>query len=282
MQIRELPASDYVELVQQLAGSVYDFSVGDETLDKPVTLHIPYELEDGHDPYDLSVIHQDGVTGQWEEVGGIVDESTGTIRVVTSELSGLIPITHAIGEFFETVGETFQNAVNIFSPLSGDEISTGCAIEKGALGSDGKSVVPGGGGGVRIGDAIRAKMTVQNKSDRDVDNVFAKFTFRHAKEVNSKSTMPVTLRAGSTEEFISGWYGIYDPLNYRVLCEAKHKNELLGQQSPVMDDASRSFRAAPGWTSSRTLDTCTLGLIQDAFGPRPVATMQRQPPRAHW
>ncbi len=74
------------------AGGVFDFSVGDETLDKPVTLRIPYELEAGQDAQTIVVMHRNENTNAWEEIGGTVDETTQTVEVSTSDLSLLTAI----------------------------------------------------------------------------------------------------------------------------------------------------------------------------------------------
>ena len=78
-----LPADTDLEL----AGKVLDFSVGDVTLDRPVTLRIPYELKEGDEADTVVAMHWNEETNEWEEVNGVIDETTSTIRVTTSDLS---------------------------------------------------------------------------------------------------------------------------------------------------------------------------------------------------
>ncbi len=85
MKIEEVANPEY--MAQDVAGKVYDFSVGDESLDRPVTLHIPYELEEGQDSENLVVVHWNEETQEWERVAGVIDLETQTIEVTTSELS---------------------------------------------------------------------------------------------------------------------------------------------------------------------------------------------------
>ena len=85
VQIEEVAPPDEAEL--ELAGKAFDFTVEDDTLDGAVTLRIPYELAEGQDTSRIAAAHWNEETEEWEEVDGIVDETTGTVRVTTSDLS---------------------------------------------------------------------------------------------------------------------------------------------------------------------------------------------------
>ena len=65
----------------------YDFSVGDAELLEAVTVHIPFELDDGQDFSGIYALHWNEDEGAWEPVSGTVDESAGTIAVETPSLS---------------------------------------------------------------------------------------------------------------------------------------------------------------------------------------------------
>ena len=65
----------------------FDFSVGDVELLKPVTIHVPFELETGEDTAAIHALHWNEEAIGWEPVAGTVDESTRTIAVTTSDLS---------------------------------------------------------------------------------------------------------------------------------------------------------------------------------------------------
>ena len=66
---------------------VFDFSVGAVELLRPVTIHIPFELETGEDTAAVHALHWNEEAAGWEPVVGTVDESTRTIAVTTSNLS---------------------------------------------------------------------------------------------------------------------------------------------------------------------------------------------------
>ena len=74
-------------------GRVFDFSVvdsggGDEELQRPVTVRLPYELSPGKEASDVVVLHWNEGLGEWEAVdGGVADAASGTITVRTSDLS---------------------------------------------------------------------------------------------------------------------------------------------------------------------------------------------------
>ena len=65
----------------------YDFSVGDAELLEPVTVHIPFELDEGQDFSGIYALHWNEDLNDWDPVYGVVDESTSTIAVSTSDLS---------------------------------------------------------------------------------------------------------------------------------------------------------------------------------------------------
>ena len=65
----------------------YDFSVGDAELLEAVTVHIPFELDEGQDLSGIYALHWNEDEGAWEPVSGTVDESAGTIAVETPSLS---------------------------------------------------------------------------------------------------------------------------------------------------------------------------------------------------
>ena len=85
VRIEEVAPPDESE--SELAGKAFDFTVEDQTLDGAVTLRIPYELAEGQDTSRIAAAHWNEETEEWEEVAGIVDETTGTVRVTTSDLS---------------------------------------------------------------------------------------------------------------------------------------------------------------------------------------------------
>ena len=74
-------------------GRVFDFSVvdsggGDEELQRPVTVRLPYELSPGKEASDVVVLRWNEGLGEWEAVdGGVADAASGTITVRTSDLS---------------------------------------------------------------------------------------------------------------------------------------------------------------------------------------------------
>ena len=74
-------------------GRVFDFSVvdsggGNEELQRPVTVRLPYELSPGKEASDVVVLHWNEGLGEWEAVeGGVADAASGTITVRTADLS---------------------------------------------------------------------------------------------------------------------------------------------------------------------------------------------------
>ena len=68
-------------------GRVFDFSVGDAQLLGPVTVHIPFDLEEGQDPTQFTALHWLEEHATWEELQGEINESEQTIAVSVSELS---------------------------------------------------------------------------------------------------------------------------------------------------------------------------------------------------
>ena len=84
VEIAEVPAPDYEG--PELAGGVFDFNVGDDRLNGPVTLHIPYEPREGQDPSAIVALSWNEETESWEEIGGVADEDTGLVEVTVSEL----------------------------------------------------------------------------------------------------------------------------------------------------------------------------------------------------
>ena len=65
----------------------YELSVGDAELLEAVTVHIPFELDEGQDLSGIYALHWNEDEGAWEPVSGTVDESAGTIAVETPSLS---------------------------------------------------------------------------------------------------------------------------------------------------------------------------------------------------
>ena len=65
----------------------FDFSVGAVELLRPVTIHIPFDLETGADTSAVHALHWNEEAVDWEPVPGTVDESSRTISVTTSNLS---------------------------------------------------------------------------------------------------------------------------------------------------------------------------------------------------
>ena len=84
VEIAEVPAPDYEG--PELAGGVFDFNVGDDRLNGPVTLQIPYEPREGQDPSAIVALSWNEETRSWEEIGGVADEDTGLVEVTVSEL----------------------------------------------------------------------------------------------------------------------------------------------------------------------------------------------------
>ena len=70
-------------------GRVFDFSVGDVELAKPITLHIPYRLPASQPTGLLYAVHWDEDAGEWERVDATVDAAAGVMVVTTSDLSFL-------------------------------------------------------------------------------------------------------------------------------------------------------------------------------------------------
>ena len=74
-------------------GRAFDFSVEGAAdlekadLEKPVTVHIPFEVRPGQDASSVRAVHWDEAAAEWEPVPGVVDESAGTIAVRTDRLS---------------------------------------------------------------------------------------------------------------------------------------------------------------------------------------------------
>ena len=96
-------------------GRVFDFSVvdsggGDEELQRPVTVRLPYELSPGKEASDVVVLHWNEGLGEWEAVeGGVADAASGTITVRTSDLSELA--TAELMTLPEFLAEAFLRAV---------------------------------------------------------------------------------------------------------------------------------------------------------------------------
>ena len=66
---------------------VFDFSVGDVELLTPVTIYIPFELNEGEDSSAVHALHWSDRGDGWEPVAGEVSESDRTIAITTSDLS---------------------------------------------------------------------------------------------------------------------------------------------------------------------------------------------------
>ena len=81
----ESPQSDLPHGVQM--GKVFDISIGQVELTRPVTVYIPYEPQVGTTAEDVIALHWDEDREGWEALEGEVDESRSEIRVRVSELS---------------------------------------------------------------------------------------------------------------------------------------------------------------------------------------------------
>ena len=77
-------------------GRVFDFSVGDVELARPVTIHIPFELGPDDDISQVQALHWNETQAIWEPVAGTVDSSTMTVAVTTSELSWFTAIANKL------------------------------------------------------------------------------------------------------------------------------------------------------------------------------------------
>ena len=66
---------------------VFDFSVGGVELLTPVTIYIPFELNEGEDSSAVHALHWSDRGDGWEPVAGEVSESDRTIAITTSDLS---------------------------------------------------------------------------------------------------------------------------------------------------------------------------------------------------
>ena len=227
--IEEVEVPDYLR--RELAGGVYDFTVGDhQVLDEPVTLHIPYELEEGQDPANLVAVHWNEEKREWEQIGGVVDEATGTVRVTTSELSN-----HAVGI----------------------SASGGCQVEEGVPkvveedGDEKTKIVRGGDGEIVVGEAFRATAVVRNDAASDLDDVYVVFHLRHADSGDSIETYRAgnkTIGGNGTQTFESEWFAAYQPLKYTVICEAKKHIPLWPDDS--LDQVDYTFTAGEYWRPS--------------------------------
>ncbi len=92
-----LDQSSLTDEVWAAAGGnpVYDFSlkVGDRNVaefEKPVEMSIPYTLKPGEDPHKVTVFYINE-KGQLENMAGIYDSETGTVRFTTDHFSGFAP-----------------------------------------------------------------------------------------------------------------------------------------------------------------------------------------------
>ena len=81
----ESPQSDLPPGVQM--GKVFDISIGQAELTRPVTIYIPYEPQAGTTAEDVIALHWDEDLEGWEALEGEVDEPKSEIRVRVSELS---------------------------------------------------------------------------------------------------------------------------------------------------------------------------------------------------
>ena len=68
-------------------GRVYDFSVGDALIFSPLTLHIPFELDDGVDASSIVPLHWDEDLEVWVALEGEPNADAMTVAVSVSELS---------------------------------------------------------------------------------------------------------------------------------------------------------------------------------------------------
>ena len=68
-------------------GRVFDISIGQAELARPVVIHIPYEHRPGMTAEDVRALHWDEDIEKWEMLDGQVDEANRQIRVEVSELS---------------------------------------------------------------------------------------------------------------------------------------------------------------------------------------------------
>ncbi len=77
-------------------GTVFDISIGQVEIERPVVIHIPYEHRQGMTAEDVRALHWDEDTEKWEIVDGEVDEANRRIRVEVSELSWFTSIVRDI------------------------------------------------------------------------------------------------------------------------------------------------------------------------------------------
>ena len=70
---------------------------------RPVTIHIPFELSPNDDGSQVQALHWNEELAQWEPVGGIVDLSTMTVAVTTSELSWFASIANKLQGAWDSI-----------------------------------------------------------------------------------------------------------------------------------------------------------------------------------
>ena len=108
----------------QLAGKVFDFSVGDAVLQKSATLRIPYETKEGRDASNIVAAHWNEETRAWEEIDGVVDEATQTVEITVSELSWFSILTKPSG-----IAEITACGISSGNPVASEVFTVSASVK---------------------------------------------------------------------------------------------------------------------------------------------------------
>ena len=194
-------------------GRVFDISIGQAELARPVVIHIPYEHKPGMKAEDVRALHWDEDVEKWEMLDGVVDETNRQIRVEVSKLSPFLTIVRPI------LGYDYTEDAAEFRSCSSDPESPG-AVESFNLTAD------------VINHSVEHKMYVEFTVEDRLGGV--------SKKIESPSAL---LEVGETHEFSSEWLMHLSSGELSVECVLKvgipsgvpHLSELMINPAYMLD-----------------------------------------------
>ena len=131
-------------------GRVFDISIGQAALSRPVTIHIPYEAQDGTTPEDVRALHWVEEEEQWEILEGEVDEAAGEVRVEVSELS-----------WFTTI---VRDVIGLFDYTSEDAYIESCAVSPDEVRPNGEFSIAANVNNHAVEDRMYVEMLVEGET----------------------------------------------------------------------------------------------------------------------
>ena len=99
----EPPGPELPEIVS--LGRVFDISIGQAKLAKPISIRIPYERKAGTTAEEVLPLHWDDVANAWEVLEGEVDDVRGEVKVEVSELSWFTTIVRDLSGLYDYSSE---------------------------------------------------------------------------------------------------------------------------------------------------------------------------------